>query len=399
MKNMEKKRVIIVGGGASGLMAAIAAAQNGAAVTLLEQNEKPGKKICVTGNGKCNFTNIQEQADAYRGENPDFWQEALKRFSVEATVAFFTRLGIYPVNKNNGYLYPHSGQAASVAEVLCMEARNLGVKIKTNQKVQRVFRETDIWKIQVEGWTYEGDAVILANGSKASAISGSDGSGYELAAALGHKIIEPLPALTALKCRNTGFSGWAGVRTEGRATLLVDGKKAAEETGELQLTDYGVSGIPVFQVSRYGIRALKQGKNVTLNLNFLPEFSREQLNTFLKMRKENCPYKGKKEFLTGLFPDKLAKVLLAAKNLEEAIFSYSLRVTGYQSFEQAQVCSGGVDTRSVDKRTLESRKNPGLYFAGELLDVDGKCGGYNLQWAWSSGYVAGINAARQQKNT
>ena len=138
---------------------------------------------------------------------------------------------------------------------------------------------------------------------------------------------------------------------------------------------------------------------MTLNLNFLPEFSREQLNTFLKMRKENCPYKGKKEFLTGLFPDKLAKVLLAAKDLEEAIFSYSLRVTGYHSFEQAQVCSGGVDTRSVDKRTLESRQNPGLYFAGELLDVDGKCGGYNLQWAWSSGYVAGINAARQQKNT
>ncbi|MGO4947222.1 NAD(P)/FAD-dependent oxidoreductase [Blautia sp. Sow4_E7] len=390
--------MIIVGGGASGLMAAIAAAQNGAAVTILEQNEKPGKKICATGNGKCNFTNIQAQADAYRSEDPDFWQEALKQFSVEDTIAFFTRLGIYPVNKNNGYLYPHSGQAASVAEVLCMEARNLGVKIKTNQKVQRVFREPDIWKIQVEGWTYEGDAVILANGSKASAISGSDGSGYELAAALGHKIIEPLPALTALKCKNTGFSGWAGVRTEGRATLLVDGKKAAEETGELQLTDYGVSGIPVFQISRYGIRALKQGKNVTLNLNFLPEFSREQLNTFLKMRKENCPYKGKKEFLTGLFPDKLAKVLLAAKDLEEAIFCYPLKVTGYQSFEQAQVCSGGVDTRSVDKRTLESRQNPGLYFAGELLDVDGKCGGYNLQWAWSSGYVAGTNAARQQKN-
>ena len=141
-----------------------------------------------------------------------------------------------------------------------MEARNLGVKIKTNQKVQRVFKEQDIWKVQVEGWIYEGEAVILSNGSKASAISGSDGSGYELAAALGHRLIEPLPALTALKCRNTGFSGWAGVRTEGRITLLVDGKKVTEETGELQLTDYGVSGIPVFQVSRYGIRALKQGK-------------------------------------------------------------------------------------------------------------------------------------------
>ena len=392
---MDKKRVIVVGGGASGLMAAIAAAKNGAAVTIREQNEKPGKKICATGNGKYNFTNLQEQTGAYRSENPGFWQEALGQFSVEDTVSFFTRLGIYPVNKNNGYLYPHSGQAASVAEVLCMEARNLGVKIKTNQKVLGISKEQNVWKIQVEGWTYEGEAVILANGSKASAISGSDGSGYELAAALGHRVIEPLPALTALKCKNTGFSGWAGVRTEGKITLFADGEKITEETGEQQLTDYGVSGIPVFQISRYAIRALKEGRNVTLSLNFLPEFSREQLSAFLEKRRENCPYKGKKEFLTGLFPDKLAKVLLAAKDLEEAISCFSLKVTGYQSFEQAQVCSGGVDTREINEKTLESRKNPGLYFAGELLDVDGKCGGYNLQWAWSSGYVAGINAARQ----
>ena len=177
----------------------------------------------------------------------------------------------------------------------------------------------------------------------------------------------------------------------------MDGEKVTEETGELQLTDYGVSGIPVFQVSRYGIRALKQGKNVTLILNFLPEFSREQLKAFLKIRKENCPYKGKKDFLTGLFPDKLAKVLLSANDLEEEISSYPLKVTGYQSFEQAQVCSGGVDTTQVNARTLESTRNSGLYFAGELLDIDGKCGGYNLQWAWSSGYVAGVNASKMSE--
>ena len=139
---------------------------------------------------------------------------------------------------------------------------------------------------------------------------------------------------------------------------------------------------------------LKQGKNVTLILNFLPEFSREQLKAFLKIRKENCPYKGKKDFLTGLFPDKLAKVLLSANDLEEAISSYPLKVTGYQSFEQAQVCSGGVDTTQVNARTLESTRNSGLYFAGELLDIDGKCGGYNLQWAWATGILAGSDAGR-----
>lgn len=391
---MDKKRVFVIGGGASGLMASIAAAKEGAAVTVLEQNEKPGKKICATGNGKCNFTNLKGYEDAYRSDNPGFEKNILKQFSVDDTVDFFSRLGLYPVSKNNGYLYPHSGQASSVTDVLCMEARNLGVKIKTNARVQGISTENGSWKIHTEGWSYEGDAVVLANGSRASSVSGSDGSGYEIAAALGHSIIEPLPALVPLKCKNTGFYGWAGVRTQGQVSLYIEGKKAAEETGELQLTDYGVSGIPVFQISRYAVRALKKGQKVTLLLNFLPEFSLEELTSFLEQRKQNCPYKGKKEFLTGLFSDKLAKVLLARENLENAIYAYPLKVTGYQPFEQAQVCCGGVDTKEVDAHSLESRKRKGLYFAGELLDVDGKCGGYNLQWAWSSGYVAGKNAGR-----
>ena len=390
---MNKKRVIIVGAGASCLMAAITAAQKGAAVTILEQNEKPGKKICATGNGKCNFTNLTMPEDAYRGEDPAFSKAALEQFSVADTVEFFTRLGIYPVNKNNGYLYPHSGQASSVVEVLCMKARSLGVKIKTNEQVLDVSKTGNTWNVKTRSWEYEGDAVILANGSRASSIAGSDGSGYDLARKLGHKVIEPLPALTALKCKNTGFSGWAGVRTEGKITLYIDGVKTAEDAGELQLTDYGVSGIPVFQISRYAIRALEDGRNVSLTLHFLPEFSEEQLHHFLEQRKEDCPYKGKKEILTGLFPEKLSKILLAAKDLERAISCYPLKVTGYQPFEQAQVCSGGVAARDVNAATMESRKIRSLYFAGELLDIDGKCGGYNLQWAWSSGFVAGSCAA------
>ena len=184
------------------------------------------KRSALQETAKCNFTNIQVPSDAYRSENPGFEQAVLNQFPVEDTVKFFTRLGIYPVNKNGGYLYPHSGQAASVAEVLCMEARNLGVKIKTNQKVQRVFKEQDIWKVQVEGWIYEGEAVILSNGSKASAISGSDGSGYELAAALGHRLIEPLPALTALKCRNTGFPAGQVSAQKAELRCLWMGKKS-----------------------------------------------------------------------------------------------------------------------------------------------------------------------------
>lgn len=144
---------------------------------------------------------------------------------MDDTVDFFTRLGLYPVSKNNGYLYPHSGQASSVTDVLCMEARNLGVKIKTNARVQGISTENGSWKIHTEGWSYEGDAVVLANGSRASSVSGSDGSGYEIAAALGHSIIEPLPALVPLKCKNTGFSGWAGVRTQGQVSLYIEEKR------------------------------------------------------------------------------------------------------------------------------------------------------------------------------
>lgn len=388
---MDKKRIVVAGGGASGLMAAIAAARKGAAVTILEQNDRPGKKICATGNGKCNLTNIEMPLDAFRGTHPKFVQEALKQFSVQDTIRFFSGLGIYTVNRN-GYLYPHSGQAQSVVDVLCMEAKNLGVKIKTKEKVTRIYRE-DTWKVRTQGWSYEADAVILANGSKASNIAGSDGSGYALAKMLGHHVVKPLPALTALRCSGKTFASWAGVRIEGEVTLCINGIPLKSEKGELQLTGYGVSGIPVFQLSRYAIRALHENCDVSLLLDFLPEFPMESIPVFLENRRKNCPYKNEKELLIGLFPDKLIRVLTAQKDLVSAIKEFPLTVTDGMPFEQAQVCSGGVDTSEVEESTMESRLVPGIYFAGELLDIDGTCGGYNLQWAWSSGVCAGSHAA------
>lgn len=395
---MEKKRVVIIGGGASGLLAAITAAREGAAVTVLEQNDKPGKKICATGNGRCNLTNLAMPSDAYRGTHPEFVREALGQFTVQDTIRFFSELGIYTVNKN-GYLYPRSGQASSVTEVLCMEAQSLGVKIKTREIVCSLERKNGCWRAVTKGWAYEGDAVILCSGSKASAIAGSDGSGYALAEALGHSLVPPLPALTALKCRGKAFASWAGVRTEGCVTLCLNGVPIKSEQGELQLTEYGISGIPVFQLSRYAIRALAENCPVTLKVNFLPEFTAQGLSAFLKMRAESCPYKNQKELLTGLFPDKLSKVLLSYGNLEEAIREYPLTVTAGLPFEQAQVCSGGIDTAEVTAATMESKLCPGLYFAGEILDIDGACGGYNLQWAWSSGFCAGIHGAGQKRDS
>lgn len=399
MDRQKKRQVLIIGAGASGLTAAIMAARNGATVTVLEQNEKPGKKICATGNGKCNFSNLAMPEDAYRGEHPEFVKEAFSQFSVKDTVDFFKRLGLYPLDKH-GYLYPRSNQAQSVVDVLCMEASALGVKIKTNEQAVSVkIRKSDEKKFYVltKGWHYEADALILANGSKASAIAGSDGSGYALAESFGHKIIPVYPALTALKCKGNTFKTWAGVRTEGKITLLIDGKICKSEQGELQLTDYGISGIPVFQISRFAIRAVKEGKKVQLRVDFFPEASKEDVRKLLKFRKNACPYKKEKELLIGLFPEKLIKVLTAQKDLLLAIKEFSLEVTDGLSFAQAQVCSGGVDTAQVDPETMESLLCRDLYLTGELLDIDGTCGGYNLQWAWSSGAVAGIHATKEEK--
>ena len=219
----ENLQVIVVGGGASGLTAAVVAAQNGATVTVLEQNENPGRKICVTGNGRCNLTNKNMQPEIFRGEHPEIVQSVLKQFSMEDTLEFFGQIGVAFVDRN-GWVYPRSNQAKCIPELMVQKAHSLKVKIKTREKVKDIYKENGRWKVRTEGWIYECDRVILANGSSASQVPGSDGSGYAIAENLGHRIIRPLPALTGLRCRGNAFSAWAGVRTEGEVTLLLDGK-------------------------------------------------------------------------------------------------------------------------------------------------------------------------------
>ena len=392
---MSQRSVIIVGAGAAGLIASIMAARNGAKVTILEHNEKPGKKIAATGNGKCNLTNMNMSVDAFRGNDTQIVADVLEQFSLEDTIKFFQEIGIYFTDKN-GYLYPKSGQASSVTDVLCMEARNLGVKIKTNEHVTSVFPYENGWQVKTETWHYEGDAVILANGSCASNISGSDGSGYDIAQSLGHTIIKPLPALTALKARGKKFSGWSGVRIDGKVILYINGIPQISETGELQLTEYGISGIPVFQISRYAVRALEERKQVSVILDFLPEMSAEELQDYLENRRKLCPYKNDKDLLIGMFPEKLIKIFASQPDLVHAVKMFPLDIIGHMPFEQAQICSGGVSVEDIDFETMESTIQKGLYFAGELLDIDGICGGYNLQWAWSSGAIAGRYAASKK---
>lgn len=390
----QKKRVIVIGGGAAGLVAAITAAEEGAAVTILEQNENPGRKICVTGNGRCNLTNRDMHPELFRGNNPEIARKVLEQFSLEDTLKFFHETGLSFAEKN-GWIYPGSHQAKAVVDLLVSRARALKVKIKTREQVKNVFVADNCWKTETEGWTYEGEAVILANGSKASLVPGSDGSGYELAEKLGHKVILPVPALTGLKAAGNVYKGWSGVRTEGKATLFINGEKVCQEQGELQLTDYGISGIPVFQISRYASRALEENKKVSVSLNFFPAYTETELREFLKKRQERCPWLGKQEIFTGILPEKLAKVLLKQKDPLKAAADFSLSIRDTSGFEQAQVCAGGVDTMEIHPETMESVLHKGLYFAGEIVDIDGPCGGYNLQWAWSSGAVAGRSSAKE----
>lgn len=405
-----KLDVIIIGGGASGLMAGIMAAENGAGVLILEHMDRIGKKILSTGNGKCNFTNLDQGVKNYRGEHPEFVKKIMEKFGLKETLCFFRRLGIYEKSRN-GYLYPNSEQASAILEVLRQEAEHQKVKIECDVKVADIAKVKKEFCISTNKGNYSCKKVILATGSKAAPVTGSDGSGYELSKKSGHKIISPVPALVQLKGKGTYFKSLAGIRTEAGLTLKIDGTIVYKEQGELQLTDYGISGIPVFQLSRFATRGLEKRKKTTIVIDFIPTLNRNNLSELLEERIKNCPYKTADGFLIGLFHKKLGTVLLKEsgiplgkivislskeekKKLVLTIKEFTVEITGSKPFENAQTCAGGIDTKELDERTLESKIMSGLYFAGELIDIDGACGGYNLQWAWSSGAIAGISAAK-----
>ncbi len=397
--------VLVVGGGASGMIAAIIAARRGKSVLLIEKKEKLGKKILATGNGKCNFSNTYYDETVYRTDTQAIIAPILKQFSVEDTIAFFRELGIEPKEKN-GYLYPASMQAAAMVEVLIIEIKRLQVKIQLEEGVVSILKKGSNYVVRTDKSSYQAKAVILATGGKASSKLGSDGSGYELAKSLGHTIVPVTEALVALRSPLKLFKQIAGIRCNARVTVVINGKNAVSEVGELQLTDYGISGIPVFQVSRYVTRALYQGKSVDVMLDLLPDMTKEDTLQLLLNRLQSRPEKTAKEFLIGLFPYKLAFLLIKEAGIKEdemvgqinthrlnalieLIKSFRVPIKSANGFEQAQVCAGGVSAGEVSSSTLESHLAKGLYLTGELLDVEGTCGGYNLQWAWSTGYVAG----------
>ncbi len=403
-------RIAIIGAGASGMTAAITAARQGAEVTLYEKNDRVGKKILATGNGKCNLSNMNFTLDQYYCDDKEKLGKVFRVFSVWDTVSFFESMGLMIRNKNGG-LYPYSEQASAVLDVLRMELRRNQVKVVSESEIKKISfkRERSVFEVEdQEKGICSYDSLILACGGPAS-LKDDAVSGYKLAESFGHRINPVVPGLVQLRSDETFCKALAGVRSTAKITLMIENCPAGEETGEVQFTEYGVSGIPVFQISRTAAYALKAKKDVQLLVDFFPDQETKAFVYLSRLRYEAHKDKTLEEFLTGTLNKKINMVLIKRNGLkagmktEDAGYerlrdlflqsrNFPIHISGVNSMENAQVCAGGVDFGEIDVQ-MQSVKVPGLYFAGEIVDVDGKCGGYNLQWAWTSGYVAGMNAA------
>lgn len=407
-----KKQIMIIGGGAAGIIAAITAKKLGANVTIFERNSRIGKKILATGNGRCNYTNIYTSSANYYGNDQEFVDKALSFFTVDDTIKFFEKLGINPKIEDGGKVFPMSEQASSFLDVFLYELNDLGVNVICDAHVKGITWNKNNFIIELEnGMNYTGDRVIITTGGKAMPSSGSDGNGYELARKLGHNITEIFPSLVQIMLDGAFFKRIAGVKLIGRAELIIDNKVLAAERGDILFTNYGVSGPPILQLSRLAGELLSKKRTAFLKINILDSIPKQEVISLLNKRIQLNPHKQLDFSLVGLINKRLIPVVLneagfndlkrEALSLSETeieaiadiLTGWLFKIRGTKGWTSAQVTAGGVETEEINAETMESKLVPGLFLAGELLDIDGECGGYNLQWAWSSGYLAGYNAA------
>ena len=401
--------IAIIGGGASGMAAALAAAENeNNRVILLERQARVGRKLQATGNGRCNLSNIHAGERGYHGSDPAFVKPAISAFDPEATLRWFSSLGLFTVTEASGKVYPYSDQANSVVDVLRLSLAKENITLKTGYEVTKI-QKTDAGFQITNG--EEGifcDKLILACGGLAGSKLGGTMSGYKLLAKMGHRSTKLRPSLVQIKSSWPELPSLKGVRTNCHVEIFHNGETYAQSTGELQLTEHGISGPVIFEISRDV--CAERGK-WTAKLDFLPDVSREVLADELQRRRTtNLPME---ELLTGILHNRLGRVLTKAAGIKgkqyanqisnaeltevvNAVKSLEINLTEPLGMDSAQVTAGGVLTDGFDPATMESRLVPGLYVCGELLDIDGDCGGYNLQWAWSSGRCAGLHAGKDK---
>lgn len=393
--------IIVIGGGASGMCTAIKAKKENNRILIIEHGPKLGKKILSTGNGKCNLTNMSCRVSLFN-DNPEkiypyfsegdkaFAENVIDRFDCDDTVRFFRELGILTENKN-GYVYPRSEQASTVLDVFIDKIDALGIDVVTEYQIKKISEVKGGFDIDGK---YRGKKLVLASGGMSAPKTGSDGSGYELAKMLGHTAISPRPALCAVKCSDRFFKSIAGVRSDGQIRLFrEDGTLAAEITGNIQFTDYGISGIPVFQISSLIGKMFDRGEKPAIEIDLLPEMTERELEDFIWERDH--------DYLLGTINSKLSgacgqiagyggvdrQSMVYIKKLCETVKHFKVNPASLVSFDNSQVTAGGIPISEIDPETMESKLVKGLYFTGEIIDVNGICGGYNLQWAWASAHV------------
>ena len=394
----------VIGGGASGMMAALRASR-AADVILYERQARLGRKLMATGNGRCNLSNRAASAAHYHGGDPGFVGPALARFGVADTLAFFRSLGLLTVDEPDGKIYPFSDQANSVSDVLRLALEESPVELRLGCEIRELRREKHGFTVRCDGGADRLDRVIVAAGGLAGGKLGGTGAGYELLKALGHRCTKLYPALVQLRTDNTWVRACKGVRARAEVALYEGAALLASETGEVQFTDYGISGPCVFSLAR----ACAGRSGLTAVLDLCPCLSENEILLHLRARCARFPDLAPEDLLTGLLHNRLGRTVLRERGfpltgrcgalserelarIAAGIKAFRLPVLGAMDLSQAQVTAGGIVTAEFDPETLESRLVPGLYAAGEVLDVDGDCGGFNLQWAWSSGALAGTSA-------
>ena len=395
----------IIGGGASGMAAAYFAAQNPEnRIILLERQARLGRKLQATGNGRCNLTNLHAGQGGYHGEEADFSGFAIRAFPPEQTIEWFRSMGLFTVAEESGRVYPYSDQANSVLDILRYSLEKPNIRVILGAEAERVKRTAGGFCVETAQETVACDRLIVACGGLAGTRLGGTMSGYKLLRSLGHRCTRLRPALVQIKTDWPGIVSLKGVRANCKAEICWDGLAYAASEGEIQFTEYGISGPVVFEISR---DVCQQRGSWVCRLDFLPHLRKEELLEELTRRRMTllpCS-----ELLTGILHNRLGRTLtqaveisgnrpiaqLSHMELEEvadAVKSFEIHLTEPMGMDSAQVTAGGICTSEFDCTSMESRLVPGLYACGEVLDVDGDCGGYNLQWAWSSGRLAGLHA-------
>lgn len=397
------EKIIIVGAGPSGLTCAIKAKNDNNEVIILEKNDSCGKKILATGNGKCNYFNDTQDLSKYNSSNKELLDRIINKENISKANSFFNELGLVPKIKN-GYYYPMSEQSSSIRNILVNKAKEKNIEIITNCNVESINKSNDKFIIKASNQIFECDKVVLATGSYAGIKDLTSVNSYEILSSFGLKIENVLPTLVQLKGEGNYFKEWDGVRVDANIKLYEDDIFIKEEEGQLQLTDYGVSGICIFNLSSDISKGLSINKKEELVIDFLPTIN--DLNSYFESRSKLLGNYKIIDFLDGLINIKLANTILNKNNIDrfkiyndlsiieknnlvESIKSFRLLISKTNDYDKAQTCTGGLDLEEINLDTMEVNKVKGLYVIGEIIDIDGVCGGYNLTLAWLSGILSG----------